>query len=78
MGEEAGQRVLLDRLDFAAQPGQRLAANLAQDLGVAPLAMKAAGTEAAFEDAALGGKLAQRVFDGGGVEARSAPRARAG
>ena len=51
--EEAGQRVLLDWLDFAAQLGERLAANLAQDFRIAPFAMKPAGTESAFEDAAL-------------------------
>ncbi len=60
VGEEAGQRVLLHRLDFAAQAGQRLAADLAQNLGVAPLAMQAAGTEASFEHAAFADELAER------------------
>ena len=68
VGEEAGERVLLDGFDFAAQTGERFAANLAEDFCVAPLAMKAAGTEAAFEDAAFSGELAQRVFDDCGVE----------
>ncbi len=71
MGEEARQRVLLHRLDFAAQSGQRLAANLAQNLRVAPLAMQAAGPEAAFEHAAFVRKLAQRVFDGLGIERKA-------
>jgi hypothetical protein len=50
MGEETGKRVLLDGLDFAAELGERLAANLAQDFRIAPLAMKSAGAEAAFEN----------------------------
>ena len=68
VGKEAGQRVLLHRLDFAAQLGERLAANLAQDFRVAPLAMQAAGAESAFEHAAFVGKQAQGVFDDGGIE----------
>ena len=71
VGEEAGQRVLLDGLDFAAQLGKRLAANLAQDFRVAPLAMEAAGTEAAFEHAAFVGKLAQGILDHGGIERKT-------
>ena len=63
MREEARQRVLLHRLDFAAQLGQRFAANLPQDLRIAPLAMKTAGTEAAFEHAPFMRKLPQRIFD---------------
>ena len=53
VGEEAGEGVLLDRFDFAAQLGERFAADLAEDFGVAPFAMETAGTEAAFEDAAF-------------------------
>ena len=74
MGEEAGEGVLLDGLDFAAQAGEGLAANLAKDFGVAPLAMEAAGPESAFEDAALGGELAESVFDGCGVEGKAVGR----
>ncbi len=57
MGEEARQRVLLHRLDFTAEARQRLATNLAQDLGVAPLAVRSARTEGAFEDASFHGQL---------------------
>ena len=71
MGEEAGQGVLLDRLDFAAEFGERLAANLAEDFGVAPLAMKAAGTESALENAAFVGKLAERIFNHCGIERKA-------
>ena len=68
--KEAGQRVLFDRLDFTAKFGERFAANLAQDLRVAPLTMESAGTESAFENAALGGKLAQCVLDRGDVQGK--------
>ena len=71
VGKEAGQRVLLDRLDFAAQLGQGFAANLAQDLGVAPLAMQAARAKTAFEDTTLHQELAQCVFDYGGIEGKA-------
>ncbi len=60
--EEARQRVLLHRLDFAAQLGQRFAPDLPQNLRVAPLAVKAARAEAAFKHAALLRKLPQRIF----------------
>ena len=63
MREEARQRVLLDRLDFAAQFGERFAANLAQDFSVAPLAMEAAGTEAALEHAAFVASDAKRILN---------------
>jgi len=63
VGEKAGEGVLLDGFDFAAEPGKRLAANLAKDFSVAPLAMQAAGAEAAFKDAIFSGEQAQRVFD---------------
>ena len=71
MGEEAGQRVLLHGLHFAAQLGERFAADETQHLCVAPLAVKAAGQEAAFEDTALGDELAERVFNDSGIEAEA-------
>ncbi len=43
MRKESCQRVLLDRFNFPAKPGQRFAANLAQNLRVAPLTMQAPG-----------------------------------
>ena len=55
MRKKARQRVLFYRLHFTAQPGQRFAANLAQYLRVAPLAMQPARTESAFKHATLGG-----------------------
>ena len=57
VGEEAGQGLLLDRLDFFAQPGKRFAADDAQNFGIDPLAMQAAGTEASFDDAVFGGEM---------------------
>ena len=45
--EEAGQRGAVDRLDLAAQRGERPAAELAQHVVVAPLALHAAGAELA-------------------------------
>ena len=69
--EEARQRVLLNWFHFAAQLGQRLAANLPQNLRVAPLAMKASGTKSALKHAALVRKLPQRIFDGFGIQRKS-------
>jgi hypothetical protein len=71
VGEEARQRVLLHRLDLAAQLGQRLAANLAQNLRVAPLAMKAAGTEAAFKHAAFVASWRKRVLRRSGIQRKA-------
>ena len=51
--------------------GEGFAADLAQDFGIAPLAMKTAGAEAAFEHAALVRKQAESVFDDGGVEGKT-------
>jgi len=69
--EEPRQRVLLDRLYFAAQLCQRLAPDLPQNLRIAPLAMKTTGTEATFKYAALGGKVAQCIFHGDGIERKT-------
>jgi hypothetical protein len=44
---EARERALVDRLDLMAQGGQRGAPQPAQHLGVAPLALRAAGTQLA-------------------------------
>ena len=63
VSEEASQCVLFNRFDFATQPGERFAPNLAQDFRVAPLAMQPAGTEAAFEYPAFYCELAKRVFN---------------
>src|SRR6266568_1712020 len=71
MSEEAGQRVLLDGLDFATQFGERFAANLAKNLGVAPLAMQTAGTESALEDAAFMDKQAQGILNHRGIERKT-------
>src|ERR1039457_206532 len=71
MSEEAGQRVLLDGLDFTTQFGEGLAANLAKNFGVAPLAMQAAGTESSLEDAAFVGKQAQGILNHRGVEGKT-------
>src|SRR5438046_2838011 len=45
--QEAAERGLLDRLDLAAERGQRRAPQSAQDLGVAPLALGPAGAQVA-------------------------------
>ena len=75
--EEARQRVLLHWFHFAAQLGQRLAADLAQNFRVAPLAMKTAGTEAAFEHPPFGGKQVQslsRLLDASSANRSAASR----
>ncbi len=77
VSEEARQRVLFHRLHFAAQFGQRFAANLAQNLRIAPLAMQAAGPESAFEHAALLRKLPQRILHRFRIQTRIAPQLRA-
>lgn len=74
MGEEPRQGVLLDGLDLTTQARKRLATDLAEDFGVAPFAMKAAGTESAFEHAPFNRKLAQYVFNSRDVEAEALGR----
>lgn len=71
MAEEASQGVLLDGLDFAAELGERFAANLAEDFCVAPLPVETGGAEAAFEDAAFRGKRAKRIFNDSWVEGKA-------
>ena len=63
MSEQACQGVLLDGFDFAAEFGERFAADLAEKFGVAPLAVKAAGAEASFEHASFDGELTQGVLN---------------
>jgi hypothetical protein len=71
VGEEAGQRVLLDGLHFAAQLGERFAADEAQHLGIAPLAMEAAGRNPPSSTRPSASKLAQGGFDGSGIESKA-------
>ena len=52
-GQEAGQRGGVDRLDLLAQRGERPAPELAEDVGVAPLALDAVGPELAAHDPAV-------------------------
>ena len=52
-GQEARQRRLLDRLDLLAERGKRGAAQPAQDVGVAPLALDAAGAKLAADQQLL-------------------------
>src|SRR3954466_8689408 len=71
MGDQTRQGVLLDGFDFFAEFCEGFAPNLAKDFGIAPLAMKPARTEAAFEYPSLDGELSQGVFDHCGVERES-------
>ena len=57
-GQEGGQRALLGRLDLLAQRGQRGAAQAAQDLEVAPLALAASGAQLAAHELAAALELA--------------------
>ena len=68
LSEQPRQRVLLDRFDLTTQFGERLAPDLAQDFGIAPLAMKTARTETALEYPAIDCELAQCIFDGRQIE----------
>jgi hypothetical protein len=71
MGEEACEGLLLDRLDFFAKAGEGLAADDAQDLGIAPFAMKAARTEAAFNDAVFCNEMIEGLLGLRGIERES-------
>jgi hypothetical protein len=65
--QEAGVRVLLDRLDLAAQRRQRTTAQLAQHVDVAELAAAAVGAELAAHHPTVGfqrGEGAHRTVDG--------------
>ena len=59
-GQEARQRTLVGRLDLLAQHRERRAAQPAQHLGVAPLALGAAGPQLAADELAGALELAQR------------------
>ena len=61
--QEPGQRLRLDRLDLAAQRGQRAPAQLAQHLDVAPLAAHALGAELAAHDPLVGLQRGERADD---------------
>src|SRR5215472_629659 len=75
--------MLLDRFDLAPKFRERFAANLAQDLHIAPLAMeigasggccvsdrvlKPVRAKAAFKNAPLDGELVQTVLDDRGIK----------
>ena len=49
-GQELGEGRRIDRLDLAAKGGERAAAQLSEDLDVAPLAPDTVGTELAAND----------------------------
>src|SRR5579859_3649973 len=68
MRQEAGEGLLLDRLDLFAQAGEGFAADDAQDFLVAPFAMEAAGAEAALDDTVFRGQVVKGLLDFGGVE----------
>src|ERR1700733_13010311 len=57
------QCLLLDGLHFAAQTGERFAADLAQDFDIAPLAVDTAGAESSLHDAAIQQQRVQYAFD---------------
>jgi hypothetical protein len=61
--QEPGQRLRLDRLDLAPQPGQRAAAQQPQDVGVAPLAFHASGPELTPDESAGGEETLQLSLD---------------
>ena len=63
--QERGQRLLLDRLDLAAQRGQRPSAQLTQHVDVAPLAAHAVGPELAAHQALVGLEGAEGAEDPG-------------
>ena len=61
--EEAAERCLLHRLDLAAKRGERRAPQAAQDLGIAPLPLGAAGPELAADELLVALELAQLLLD---------------
>ena len=62
-GRNRAERGRVDRLDLAAQPRQRASAQEAQDVRVAPLALRAARPELAAQDRAGGEQPLERVLD---------------
>ena len=71
MGEKSCQRVLLNGFDFPAKPGQRFAADLAQNLRIAPLALKASGTETSLKNTALHRELMQGILNNGRIKRKA-------
>jgi hypothetical protein len=61
-GEEAGERLVVDRLDLLAQCGEARAAQAAKDVGLAPLTLHAARPKLAPHEAALALKAAKLRF----------------
>ncbi len=61
--EEAGERLLLDRLDLLAQRGQRATAELAQHIDVAELPRHALGSELADDETLLAFERGERTGD---------------
>ena len=67
-GEEPGERRRVDRLDLAPEQRERPPAEPAEDVGVAPLAPRATGSELAADDRVGGFERRQRflhALDGG-------------
>ena len=61
--QEASQRGLLGGLDFLPQRGQRCAPQSPEDVGVAPLALHAAGPQLAADEELLALELVQDRLD---------------
>ena len=61
--QEAAERRLLGGLDLLAQRGERRAAQTAQDVGVAPLALGPARPQLAADQLVLALELAQLLLD---------------
>ena len=76
LGQEAGQRRRVDRLDLAPEGRQRAAPELAQHVVVAPLALDAVGAELASHDPTLGLQPFQRPEDPSAVGAEAGRRPR--
>ena len=75
--QEPGEGGRIDRLDLLAQPGQRSAAEEAEDVGVDPVALGAARPELAAQDRAGGEQPLEGVLDDAGRQAPAAGRLRA-
>jgi hypothetical protein len=72
VGQEAGEGLLLDWLDFFAQFCERFAADEAQDFGVAPFSVDTAGAEAAFYDAIFRSEVVESLLGLRRVEGEAA------
>jgi hypothetical protein len=70
---ETTKHGLIDRLDFAAKPGERPAAHHAQHAGVGPLAVRAAGAEFAFDQSPFARQADQDHLRRRDAEAVAAP-----